>query len=510
MKPIMPFRRAISDPAILGSAFPRKAGEPDSWLPWRALGCAIMGERLTAAERDAYTQIIGMPESRAGRRANEVLVLKSRRSGGTSFAAAMSIYQAALCDYSDVLDVGERATLLFQAPTARQAQVAFQRSAGLIDASPMLSGMVIGRTEDSITLSNSVTLEVRPASYRSVRGLTLAGAVVDESAFLMAEGAANSDTELLAALRPALLSTRGLLLIISTPYARQGETFELHEKHFGKDGPVLVAKGTWETWNPTLDREFVDREMQRDRPKAESEYYCVFRSDVCSFIDPIVLAKATDHGVTQRPYMPGVSYVCFADGASGLTAGGDAFCAAVAHREGDVLVVDAVLIRKAPFNAAAVLGEVCHLAKAYSCSEIVSDRVAQGFMQAGIADHALSWRASPLDKSALYLNCLPLFGSGKIRLTGEPIVIEQFLSLERKAGSFGMRDRVDARGNKSEDAANVVAGAVALLTEPVTGCSGWVEFYRRECIKVGVDPNRRFDTDYDDVQAPAPDHGWSF
>jgi hypothetical protein len=138
-----------------------------------------------------------------------------------------------------------------------------------------------------------------------------------------------------------------------------------------------------------------------------------------------------------------------------------------------------VIVRKPPFNAASVLVEICELAKSYGCTEIVSDRVAQGFMNAGIAAHGLTWRASQFDKSQLYLNVLPLFGSGQIRLLDDMMAIDQFLLLERRAGSFGGKDRVDAKGGRAEDLANAIAGVASLLTKPLSGAEGWLEYYRR-------------------------------
>jgi hypothetical protein len=54
MKPIVTMRAALSDPDLLGSVL---AG--DSWLPWRALLLAALGERLTDEEREAFTRLTG-------------------------------------------------------------------------------------------------------------------------------------------------------------------------------------------------------------------------------------------------------------------------------------------------------------------------------------------------------------------------------------------------------------------------------------------------------------------
>ena len=87
--------------------------------------------------------------------------------------------------------------------------------------------MVICRAADSLTLLNrgaTIVIAVRAASFRSLRGLTCVAAVADEIAFWQADdGSANPDTEILRAVRPALLTTGGPLIAISSPHARKGE-----------------------------------------------------------------------------------------------------------------------------------------------------------------------------------------------------------------------------------------------------------------------------------------------
>ncbi|WP_141343365.1 hypothetical protein [Bradyrhizobium sp. USDA 3458] len=116
MKPRITMRQAISDPALLGSAFPRKAGEPDTWVPWKSLALAAMGEPLRPKEPLAFQQLTKR-ETSPTERVEELVAVKGRRSGGATFAAVVVAYLASLIDYSDVLGVGERGTALLMAPT---------------------------------------------------------------------------------------------------------------------------------------------------------------------------------------------------------------------------------------------------------------------------------------------------------------------------------------------------------------------------------------------------------
>lgn len=52
-----------------------------------------------------------------------------------------------------------------------------QYVAGLLEAVPMLARMVESRTAETIRLTNRVVVEVHTASWRTLRGHTLAGAI---------------------------------------------------------------------------------------------------------------------------------------------------------------------------------------------------------------------------------------------------------------------------------------------------------------------------------------------
>jgi hypothetical protein len=50
-------------------------------------------------------------------------------------------------------------------------------------------------------LASGVDIVIRPASFRTIRGITAIGAILDEVVFL-SDGGANPDKEILTALRP--------------------------------------------------------------------------------------------------------------------------------------------------------------------------------------------------------------------------------------------------------------------------------------------------------------------
>lgn len=91
MTPLMTMREALADESILGSAFRRRPGAPDSWLAWRALSIGMMGEELTTEERQVWRELTAL-QREPYVRCEEVAILKGRRSGGTTAMAATSFH----------------------------------------------------------------------------------------------------------------------------------------------------------------------------------------------------------------------------------------------------------------------------------------------------------------------------------------------------------------------------------------------------------------------------------
>jgi hypothetical protein len=118
-----------------------------------------------------------------------------------------------------MLSKGETGRVLCVAHDQHQARIQRDYIAGVFDASPMLSKLVSGETADTITLSNGIVIEVRAANFRRLRGATAVAVICSESAFWLDDNSANPDREIIGAVRPALLTTSGPLIQISSPHA---------------------------------------------------------------------------------------------------------------------------------------------------------------------------------------------------------------------------------------------------------------------------------------------------
>jgi phage terminase large subunit-like protein len=152
-----------------------------------------------------------------------------RRGGKTLSAAKLVVAFAGFCDWVRHLAPGERARILLLGPDREQARIAFDYIVGLLESDPRLARLIAHRTRGKIQLTNRVTIEVATSSFKTVRGYSTAMVVCDEVAFWRSEDSVNPAGEVIAALRPALATLPGsLLLALSTPYAKTRAPRGLH------------------------------------------------------------------------------------------------------------------------------------------------------------------------------------------------------------------------------------------------------------------------------------------
>ena len=458
MKPKVTMREALTDPDLLGDAIPGP-----SWLPWRALLIAAMGERLTNKERECFRQLTGR-EYEPLQRVEEFWGAIGRRGGKTRSAACLAVYCSCLVDYSDVLASGERASIPFIAASKRQAGIAFGYCCGIVEASPMLASLLTNKTSDSLEFSTRVDLSIWSANYRTIRGQSSPLAVTDEAAFLPVENSALPDVELMTALRPSLATMNGVLWVISSVHAKRGEVYETWREHYGPTGDplILVAKGTSRQFNPSLKQKVVDRALQRDPLLARAEFLSEWRTDVSGWLDRTQIEAAVDVGVSVRPPQPGVRYVCAADASSGVK---DSFTGAVAHIENNIAVLDCLIEIKSPCNPVTAAAQIAETCKAYGCHQITSDKYAIGFAKDAFSKNGLTLKTSERDRSAIYLAALPLFTSGRARLVENDKLVAEFASLERRTSVSGKDTVTPPKHGMHDDLATAAALALVICTE---------------------------------------------
>ena len=459
MKPLIPMRAALEDPDLFGRML-----DGDSWRPWRVLLIASMGEPLDDDERAIFKSLTDR-EREPLSRVDELWAIIGRRGGKTRAAAVLAAYIAALCDHADKLAPGERGVLPIMSASTWQAQKAFGFLSGIFAEVEALKSLVENETADTLSLSTRIDIECRPASFRTVRGSTFIAAVADEVAYWRSdETSRNPDAAILAATRPALATTGGPLIVISTPYAQQGELYATYKRDFGADGDplILVAKAPSRVMNPTLSAKAVERAYERDPAAAAAEFDAQFRNDVSGFVDAETVDAAVDAGVTVRAPLDGVTYLGFVDPSGGSS---DSFTLAIAHVEGARIVLDYIGERKAPFSPASVVEEFAAVLKQYRVSTVRGDRYAGEWPREAFQAHGITYQPADMNRSELYLATLPLLNSGRVSLLDNRRMVAQFVGLERRTSRAG-KDSVDHGQGGHDDVANAVAGVLTLAAAP--------------------------------------------
>jgi hypothetical protein len=442
---------AMTHPQIFGPFF-----KDESWSAWRVFLRALYALPMSPAELEVYRKHTGR-QCPPTKQARECYVIAGRRAGKSRIAALVSVYLSCFRDYSKHLAPGERGTMMNIAQDRRQARIETRYMKAFLEV-PMLAGMVLRQTQETVDLSNSVTIETHVTSFRSTRGYPIIGFVGDEIGYWRDESSANPDSEILNALRPGAASIPdSLLLAISSPYARRGVLWQMFQRYYGKDGDdhVLVWNAATRDMNPLIDQAIIDRALAEDEPVARAEWFGEFRRDIESYLS-VEIVQAAVGQYSRRGYDSRWSYDSFGDSAGG--SGQDSFAAAVSHREGDRAVVDAVAEIRPPFDPEKATAAICdELLKPYKVARIEGDRYAGSWPAEQFAKKGVRYMASGNPKSLIYAEALPLFNAGRVEIPNNPRLINQLIGLERRTGRG--RDIIDSAPNGHDDLANVACGA---------------------------------------------------
>jgi hypothetical protein len=455
----------LDTPELLAHAF-----TGGSWARSRAVLKAAFALPMDWRDRTLFAQVSGR-RAPPGRPVKELVAAVGRGGGKDSIAAALAVFIATTGDFSR-LRPGECGTIMCLATDRDQAGIAFQYIKELIAASPVLLALVKKIDGDRIELKNGVEIIVQTNNIRSPRGRTIAAAIYDEAAHWRGEDFANPDIEVDNAIAPGLMRFPGSLkIIISSVHRRAGLLHDKFAQYYGKNNDnVLVVLGTSMQFNPTLDAEEIDRQLALDPEKAGAEYLSRWRDDLSTFLDRALVEMAIDTAAAPRPRKPGCQYMAFADPSGGR---GDAFTAAVGHREGNLLIVDALYERRAPFAADAAVADVAALADTYSVHTIRGDDYGADLTVAAFRRHGITYRSFRLGdadgangkrtRSEIYLNAIGLFTTGRVRLPANPRLVHQLISLERRAARSSGHDTVDHPPGGHDDLANACCGCLVAL-----------------------------------------------
>ena len=455
----MTIDQALLDAELLGAVL----GEPGSWSPWIACLRAAFGLPLDDEQTKLFNAVAG-DRGLPLKRVRELWAIVGRRGGKSKMAAAIAVYCAVFLKHK--LSRGEKGMVLVLAMSLDQARVAFDYALEFLQASKYLRKLIKSTTTTEIRLKNGITIATHANSFRSIRGRTLVAAIFDETAFWRDDSTATPDLETYTAVLPSLLTTNGMLIGISSAYRRSGLLYNKFRDYFGQDNPdILVVKGSTQTFNPTVDNEALQAMRAADPIAAPSEWDSEFRSDLAGFLDDHVVDRAVNElrPLELPPAQYGVFYRAFVDPSGGASSG-DAYSIAIAHRDGEHVIIDLVRGVTGPFDPKQVTEEYAALCKQYRIGTVTGDRYAKEWVQTAWRNTGVSYVQAELTASELYLEAQPVFNRGLIELPPDPILIRELKLLERRPGLMGKEAVSHPRG-VHDDRANAVAGVIRVLTD---------------------------------------------
>ena len=102
------------------------------------------------------------------------------------------------------------------------------------------------------------------------------------------------------------------------------------------------------------------------------------------------------------------------------------------------------------------------MCKSYGVSSVIGDNFSAEWCQSAWRQCGIYYTKSELGKSAIYLECLPLFTRGLVGLPDHPRLLRELRLLERHTHRSG-RDTVDHGRSGHDDFANATCGVLRSL-----------------------------------------------
>ena len=444
--------QVIEDPTLFGPLFK----DQTTWAHWKTFLKGLFGLEMTGEEAAFFAQHTGRT-SLPTAQASESFCIAGRRAGKSFISALVASYLAIFRDWSPYLSRGEVGYIFVVAADKQQSRVILNYVKAVFRL-PQFAHLVDKELQAEIRLNNDITIEVRTASFRTIRGYTVLAAILDELAFWRDENSANPAGEILTAILPALATIPdSLLLAISTPYAKSGPLYEAFREFYGReeeDAP-LIGKASTSTMNPCFRESAIRRFFERDKIAARSEYDAEFREDLESYISPELIEAITVKGRVMLPPEESRRYQAFIDVSGGKQ---DSFALAVGHREEELIIIDRLEEVRSPIaQPADVIKSFCEILKGYKVTEVTGDRYGGNWSSAEFRKHSIRYIDSKLDKNEIYLQFQAIAAMHRVKLLDSERLRTQLQQLERRTRPGG-RDTVDHPEGLHDDIANVCAG----------------------------------------------------
>lgn len=472
-------------PDIIEFATSRKyLGKDYLSVPQRATLKAIYGLEMEREERLAFLEMSDGREPRKGGY-SETALIWGRRSGKSDIASIVATYESVRWgpEIHRYLNAGGVATVILIAQDQKGAGIV----RGYIEANlhaledrgyevlAKTVGQARAITGSVVRLRWPIEIAIYTATKAGVRGTTGLCLVGDEIAHWKTDdGAYNQDTEVMRAARPCFATLSRIKpkrLVISSPFEEHGYLWqEFKARHTSK---TLVLKAPTEMLNPSIEREFFEREEEKDRDAYVREFLAEFAASGGSnaYLEAGIVEQCVERGRAANAPKSGVEYVARIDAAFKT----DVFSLGIAHarRETDGLVAVIDVMRHwipkkgRPLDAELVVSEVVAELRPYGIDTVEADQYADVPLQQLFAKHGIRMNIVPIsvpEATEAYKNLRAGLRGRQVSLPDDAVTIRHLKALVKTQTARGhVHIAAPKRRHSHDDAATVVSRLVMRL-----------------------------------------------
>jgi len=433
-----------------------------SWANWRIFLRVLFSLQPEPGDLEILEKCTGLTAF-PRKQYREAYAIISRRGGKSTICSVIAVFLALFVNWRPYLAKGEVGHIFIIACNKYQAGIIREKVAAILNLQASFRSMIKKSLAEEIQLKNGITIAVKASNFRGIRGFSCVSVILEELNFWKWEEAANTDTEILRAIKPAMMKN-SIMLGISSPWMAAGAMYSAYKRHYGKPGPVLIWKSDTVTMNPSFDKAIIDQAYEDDPESAKSEFGGQFRQDISNFLDISVIEQAVILNRYELPVLDGTTYHAFIDAAGGK-AGGDSFSLGISHRDNTTgrIILDVAKDEKPPFAPERITEQFSEILKKYGCYTATADRFGGKWVNDSFQKFGVKILPSELTKSEIYLEVLPSLNNGTVELLDIPLLISQIKRLERRTRSSG-KDSVDVFGGGHDDLCNSSFGAINLAT----------------------------------------------
>ncbi|HEY8777915.1 MAG TPA: terminase family protein [Gaiellaceae bacterium] len=278
--------RASVPPPSLSSGLVAACDDPD-----------LFGVELTPRQRELLEQV----------EAGDLLHVWAlgRRSGKTLLGALIALWFSLLRpELGEHVRRRERRYAVCAATNLRQARIFVDQARSIVEASPLLAGLVKSSTDDEIVFSNRTVLAAFPCTSRGGRGWPIACLLLDEAAHMLDTDGNQAAEPVYRSLVPstAQFGEAARVIVASSPFGVDGFFADLYGKaEAGELTGAVAAHASTMDARPALSMAALDIERQRDPEGFRSEYGAEFVAAGGAFLDGARIAAAATRRRELRP-----------------------------------------------------------------------------------------------------------------------------------------------------------------------------------------------------------------